>query len=319
MRSLSLAIILFVSCTPLLVWAQEDSTKAGGKSSYIQTRYANDLFNGTDYYFTQGTGLDLASPFIGRWLLSKILAGFGAVSAREHALFIRHDGFTPTSIQEDTILRGDRPFACMLFIGQRQHSVDPERKIRLTSEILIGFLGPLGKCRNFQETIHRYTESPKPRGWEFQISNDLILDYHVSYEVGLISHKAAELLVHGSVRAGSLYDDVQVGAMILIGKMPPFFEPVVKVHDQSFQLYSFGKMGIGGVLYDASLQGGLFNNKSVYTIPPADVESLRYSGEAGIVLSYWKLSLEYKRTWISEAFKGGLRHGWGTLYIKVWI
>ena len=91
------------------------------------------------------------------------------------------DCFTPASIRRDTFLRGDRPFAATMYLGHFKISNREEKKQRLISEIDLGAIGPCAVCEEEQKGIHRSLLNIQPLGWEFQISNDVLLNYRMRY------------------------------------------------------------------------------------------------------------------------------------------
>ena len=68
--------------------------------------------------------------------------------------------------------------------------------------------------------------------------------------------------------------------------------------------------------YDATLQGGLFNDQSPYTIPSHDIERFTAQNNYGVILQTRSLYFEYARTIITREFaarkdakSGGIKIG----------
>ena len=67
--------------------------------------------------------------------------------------------------------------------------------------------------------------------------------------------------------------------------------------------------------YDATLQGGLFNHKSVYTLNDSEIERFTLQNNFGLVLQYHALYLEYSRTILTREFSYGSSFKWGGIRI----
>jgi hypothetical protein len=67
--------------------------------------------------------------------------------------------------------------------------------------------------------------------------------------------------------------------------------------------------------YDATLQGGLFNDKSPYTIATRDIERFVGQHNYGIILQTRTLYFEYSRTMITREFNSQTSSKWGGIRI----
>ena len=65
------------------------------------------------------------------------------------------------------------------------------------------------------------------------------------------------------------------------------------------------------VAYDATLQGGLFNTKSPYTITANDIERFTAQIHYGIILQTRTVFFEYFRGEITREFASGDHAKWG--------
>ncbi|HWY34995.1 MAG TPA: lipid A-modifier LpxR family protein, partial [Nitrosopumilaceae archaeon] len=173
-----------------------------------------------------------------------------------------------------------------------------------------------------QKDIHRWTKNIQPLGWQYQISNDIILNYSIQYEKGFLNSNYFELIGLTKIRLGTLYDDLSTGFLIRTGIMNSYFvnlglvnQPNNKLHN--FRCYFFAKGEIKAIGYNATMEGGALNKKSIYTIPPQDID--RFTGilYTGITISYKRLALEYTQSFLTPEFKNGLPHGWGHCNITV--
>lgn len=305
--------------------AQEDSTKRIDR--YYRHNYENDFFVASDRYYTQGVYLEFFLPVLKKTLLAKTLIALpvrcsrvGKPILKYYGMSLERQGFTPKSIRHEGIFYGERPFAAVAYFTHQLISLDPDRTLKLTTRICTGFMGPNLRGAQEQKGIHYALGNIQPLGWENQIENDYVLNYDLFLEKGLLSTKHFEITGIVEARAGTLYDDFSLGSMIRIGWMQPYFNNLGttrKKDARKFQCYLYAKGKIKAVAYNATMQGGVINRNSIYTIPADDIE--RFVGLAyyGIVLSYKRVSLEFSQAIVSPEFKNGLVHEWGRIGINV--
>jgi hypothetical protein len=194
-----------------------------------------------------------------------------------------------------------------------------ERRYRQYSELQIGLIGP-GSLGGFvQGQIH---DIP-PMGWENQIQNDIVLNYTAEFEKGIYNPHLFDLNVFARGQLGTLYTNAGAGMSIRLGRFNPYFEmpwlaaKSSKEGEQSekWQYGIFAKGYVKGVLYDATLEGGVFNNTSNYTIPASDIERLVLQASAGVFFAYRQFGLMYEQFYITPEFSGALHHRWGHINI----
>lgn len=297
--------------------AQTDTTQGLQEEKYFKINYDNDFFSATDRYYTQGTYYDLIVPFIKKIPLSKLLIPLKRSNLNYYGLRIRQDCFTPRSIRHDSIFVGERPYAGVIYLSDYLISVNTESRTRLTTILDIGVMGPVAKAAETQKNIHKWLKNIQPLGWEYQLEQDIVLNYYLGIEKGFFSKKHIEMLYMANARAGTMYDDVSAGIQVRTGIMPSYFAHLglhynsVIPKQNKFQCFVFGKGEVKTVVYNATLQGGMFNKNSVYTLSSPNISRVIYTATGGIVVAYKRLSLEYTKVYISPEFKGGLVHGWG--------
>jgi hypothetical protein len=279
--------------------------------------YENDLLtipvNGrTDYYYTGGTFIAFDLPGLKKNPLSKILLKLPQGYDESFGISAGNLGFTPTSIRSDSILFGDRPFSGTLYIGLNRVSCNRVKQLRLTAELDIGIIGPLAFGYETQKFIHAHTNNPEPHGWQFQVENDAYVNYFLRLEKGFLPKKSfVDLVGHGFVNAGTIYNNAGLGVTLYAGRMNPYFSSPGA--SRRFQLWGYARAEGKLIARDATLQGGSFNSGSVYVIAPAEMKRSLLSGTFGIVLAYKRLRIESFNTFLGPEFKNGRKHAWGHL------
>jgi lipid A 3-O-deacylase len=316
MKTLQVMIMFMVS-NSFFLKGQIDSSQT---ENYFRSTYDNDFFSATDRYYTQGVRLELILHVFKKNPLSRILIPIKPDSRNYYGVAFERDGFTPRSIRHDSIFYGERPYAGISFLSFFLVSSDKERKQRLSTYLDLGIIGPRSLGAEEQMYIHRKLRNIQPLGWQYQIANDIIVNYKIKYEKGLIQHKNFELMGFLEGRAGTLYDDLSLGSIIRIGRLQNYFDNLGTARFSSgrkFQCYLMFQGSVKGVVYNATMQGGVFNRGSVYTLDAGEIARIIAIGYGGIVIAYKRISLEYTKAYTSREFYTGLNHSWGRCNISV--
>ena len=220
-------------------------------------------------------------------------------------------GYTPTTIASDNILYGDRPFDANISLKTFLIQADSVHQQQVSTSFSIGVMGPAALGNEIQTNIHRWVKNPLPHGWQHQIQNDIIINYQLNYEKKLLSAGNNFLLNStAEARLGTLNDKLSGGFNFMAGRFNKRFSSVAD-HKRKAEYYLYGQSRLNFVGYDASLQGGLFNRKSPYTITGSDVSRFTYQADAGIIVNFKKLYLSYTQSFLTKEFRTGKYHRWG--------
>lgn len=311
---------IFITTTFFLCCAAQaqvvDNTAAFTKinsNAWFRFHYDNDFFTATDDYYTQGITLEFAHPVLKQNPLNKLLIQPGN-STFQYGIRADHYGYTPSTIRSDDILYGDRPFCSNFSISAFLLATDTLRRRRISTALVIGIMGPAAGSEGMQKTIHRWLDNIPPLGWQHQIRNDLILNYQVDYEHGILKN-GNWLLVNASAgaRFGTHTNRIRVGMNAMVGWFDDPYRTAAKAKKWYSYLYARGQPGFN--IYDAALQGGMFNRRSPYVIASDELTRLTFQGDFGFVLGAGKLWLEYCQSVITKEFDTGSTHRWGGIRI----
>ncbi len=292
------------------------SYKTIGSKGYVRLNYENDFFSATDIYYTQGINLEWVSPVIHRFPLTKLLI-VPFKTNTQYGIGIEHAGYTPTSISHDEVLLNDRPFTATLQLKTFSISVDTVAKRRFSSTLSTGVIGQAAGGMEMQTSIHRWLHNITPHGWPNQIHNDLALNYQIDYEQQLIrAGKVFSLDGDAIARIGTLSDKISVGSTVMVGY---FDSPYgAKNHyKRKVNIYLYDHFQGDAIGYDATMNGGLFNHSSPYTLPAGAINRFVIENRAGFVIAWQNIYLEYFRTQITREFKNGMPHEWGGVQVVV--
>lgn len=287
---------------------------------YLGVNFDNDIFNNTDYYYTNGIRITYISDAFASSPLAWPMLPYQGSSMNYHGMSFVQNMYTPTNPDTMNIIEGDRPFAAYLYLGHFKNTLNEEKRYRQYSELQIGLIGPGSLGGLVQSQIH---EIP-PLGWETQIQNDLVLNYTALIEKGIFNPEYFDLNLFARGRLGSLYDDLAGGVRIRTGKFNSYFsmpglaksESAEGKNSLTWQYGIFATAKVSAVIYNATLQGGMFNKSSAYTIPAADLEHLVFTGSAGIYFAYRQLGITYEQFYITPEFRNSLHHRWGHINIS---
>ena len=290
---------------------------------YFRLHYENDFFGGRDRYYTQGINLETVHPSFKKFPLSKLLPAPKNSIAR-YGICLEHNGYTPTSIIADTILYDDRPYAAAVFLKNFLISNCLQKRYRITSSLSTGIIGGAAGGEWMQKTIHKWIHDRQPKGWQYQIKNDLVLNYETGIEKNILHLKNHLLLnVFAKARIGTLNDKLSTGFALIFGKINSGIASVFsgtendETKKEKFSFHFYVQPVISAVAYDATLQGGLLNKKSTYKIREKNISPFTFQGNAGIFIQLCRLNLEYFQSVINKEFSTGLYHRWGGVRIGV--
>ncbi len=282
-------------------------------SNYFRFNYDNDYFAASDENYTQGYNFELVMPVLSKNPVNTILFKLNNSELR-YGLSLEHIGFTPDNYDLPDIQFGDRPFAAAIMLKSFNISSNLDHKIRMHSSVNIGIIGPGAFGEEMQVEIHRATGNKTPRGWKQQIKNDVVLNYSIGIEKQVLGIKdLVSVKAQSNLNIGTLFTNASVGANVMIGKFQNSFSSTNQ--NRKFQIYTYFQSVFTGVAYDATLQGGLINNDSPYTIASEDIERLTNQHNLGIVVQTRTLYFEYTRSIISKEFSTGSLAKWGGIRV----
>ncbi len=281
---------------------------------YFRFHYENDFFSAADWYYSQGVNLELVNPALRKFPLSKILLHPKGGNIK-YGISLEQDVYTPTSIRHDEILYGDRPYSAVLLLKTFLISVDSLKNMRFSSSFSAGVVGNAAGGKETQTSIHEWTGNFLPLGWQHQIKNDVVINYQIAFEKKIISRKYFLLNGCGEIRAGTLNDKISAGIVVLAGSFDSPFQSSSK--RKTFRIHFYDQPLVSAIGYDATLQGGLFNRKSEYTISSHNMTRFTFQNNFGVVFTIKRVYLEYYQSYLTKEFASGDSHHWGGVRVGI--
>jgi hypothetical protein len=183
----------------------------------------------------------------------------------------------------------------------------------------MGILGPAALGFFTQDIIHRITPSHPPKGWEYQVRNDIILNYDFAVDKEIFRDDITILGIRGKGRLGTLHTDFSGGIWFRMEPGREFFKRLGPSPGNSSNLYFQMGGNASFVVYDATLQGGLFNKTSPYVIAAEAVNRIVGDISISFVFEIRGHQLGLHQSLVSSRFEESGWHGWlGVNYTYWW-
>lgn len=313
---MKLLLILLFTFSCVLVFGQKIDNTASyreiSNENYFRVNYDNDYFAAQDENYTQGYSFELVTKALLKNPINKLFFHLKNDKRRAGILF-EHIGFTPDQYDKFQIQENDRPFASAVMIKSFNVSMNEESKQRITSHFSFGILGPAARGAEMQTYIHRIIGDRTPNGWINQINNQVILNYGIEYEKELVRIKDYfGLYSNVSAKIGNLFTNSSVGLTTTFGLINNAYQTA---NPKKVLIYAYVQPLLTVVGFDGTLQGGIFKDESVYTIPSSDVNRIVGQLNYGFVFQTKGIYLEYSRTNITREIKTLNSASWGGIKI----
>ena len=287
----------------------------------------NDIFNGTDRYYTNGFRFARLSedqrsddlPWFYQKLAGVLPSPFTSRETVKNVGFnIGQSMFTPADVDTDRVLSDDRPYAGWLYLGT---SLQAKTRTQLDLlEISLGIVGPSALGREIQNLIHDTIGSSRSRGWKNQLRDEptFNLYYQRKWRKKYLFSKSPSgwgTSIHSSLGAslGTVHTDLNAGAAIRLGfNLPDDFgsnriSPTAYVQpslnrrdteDRGFGWYAFAGWDGFARAHNIFLDGGFFKSG-----PSVDKKNFVGELEVGMAVTWREWRLGYTQVFRSDEFE----------------
>ncbi|MAZ94272.1 MAG: hypothetical protein CMF58_07595 [Lentimicrobiaceae bacterium] len=306
LESKTSTIINKISANPLRNSKSYHNFDNSTNSRYLSINFDNDIFNNTDYYYTNGVNISLVTPFAHSTLISKILLGIKSADINYFGFSLKQNIYTPVNPDKPEVSIGDRPFSAFLTFGNFRHSYGYKKLLSLKSELSLGIIGPASLGGTVQSSIHNI----EPIGWENQINNSLAINYEIEIEKGIFSNPHFEINAIAGANMGTVFNKLSGGLYLRFGSFSPVYRGI---SNKSFQYWIFIKGKSNLVLYDATLQGGIFSNNNKYTLSSSEINTHVFNASIGLAVFYNNIGLELHNFYMTPEFRTAYDFRWGRI------
>ncbi len=293
----------------------ENAIYFSDKNSRFVLEIENDLLFNTDSYYTSGQALSYSNKKLTKTPAQIILNLITSKDIDITGFGLQQRIYTPFSIVHPFAIKEDRPYSAYFLITNYSVFVNHKHRTIISNEIGIGALGPVALGEQAQSFVHKIIGSPIPIGWDKQLNNAFLIDYHFRVEKSFFSGFIAEHIIpYAEARVGTLTDRVKLGLKLRVGnKNKSMIELASKEYDKRKIIWEwiFGA-NFQGVFYDATLEGGLLNDDENIELPKQDVIERQYQMRMGINFYFYRFSFRYMINYNSKDFVNGVIHKYGS-------
>jgi len=285
----------------------------------VGTLLENDLYTSSvnDKYYTNG--IEVFYRY-----LSKDTTGNAVKKIYE--LRIGQHIYNPQTVKAQDPGVHDRPFAGYLF-GQFQKGWFYPNESVFKLAVQGGVVGPSSGSEEVQRGIHSVFGYKPVRGWEYQIQDALAIQLNGFYSHPIAKSRHIDLHVKGNVFAGTAFSGANASVLSRISLKPlvPIFNSIQyggalradsQTGNNESEFFFYIAPGFNYQVYDATIQGSLFNDNSPITW---DLIPARFIGEAGFKYchNHWDLSYIFVYrgkevdNWVNKGFFfGSIQVAW---------
>lgn len=273
------------------------------------------LAQGSDRYYTNGLFLyfrhALETDTASHHLFGKTL-GFEAGQKM----------YNPRSAFIPAVQFVDRPFAGYLYVGSSlQYLFKNESALKLG--VQLGVTGPAALGRQAQELVHQLLGFYRPMGWQYQIRNNIGINLAGNYGHLLFRTGWFDLAGNTYANLGTTFTGAGAGLMLRFGEFNPLYYSVSisglvaknrSIKEASHKEFFFYlKPALNYAVYDATVQGGLFEQKVDAEEITSKVVPFVFSQEIGGNLTAGRWAFNLAAIFKTKEVKTMVRvHQWGS-------
>jgi hypothetical protein len=224
-----LLLSILVGVLPMTAMGQPRVTGSHGAFSFY---FENDVFAGTDRYYTNGTRLTWISPEVAaypehpcipKWSLPFVTGlPFVNKSGHKRAIYVSagQSIYTPEDIERTDLIKDDRPYAGVAYFAIGFQSKSPQHMESL--EFDVGLVGPHSYAEQTQKAIHEWSDSMDPKGWDNQLEDEPFLEAIYLHKIKFIRSRLAngleyDVIPHYGWGLGNAYTFANAGAQLRFG------------------------------------------------------------------------------------------------------
>jgi len=254
----------------LLIFFVVDAAKAQNFKNEFGFKTENDAYLATlnDRYYTNGLFLYYRRAINPEKTGENIEKKIYEISAGQKM-------YTPYWGQVAKKEDQDRPFAGYLYAGAA-YSVFYKKESVFKTSIEVGTVGPNSLAQDAQKFLHKTVGFYTPAGWEYQIKSEFAVNLSGNYSklIHRSSDDAVDFSGQGYANVGTTFSGLGASVLFRAGKLNQLFNSAyhnavigdAKTKNlNNTEFFFYAKPQLNVVVYDATIQGSLFNNNSPVT------------------------------------------------------
>ncbi len=270
-----------------------------------------------DRYFTNGLRLSYSQLQKNPWIVPRKQHQNSFHKTILH-FQLAQEIYTPDNIKKSDLIEFDRPYAGYLYVHAKA-STFWARSSNLQLGIDVGIIGPWAGGYTVQRWWHKLIQYTQPRGWQYQINNEPVINFNLSYQKAWKVFSWTDVLTCSRLRAGTSFNNLSGGMKVRIGKINPIdnsaiaesrvntrfsLQQMTKDHHQEW----FAFYGVGGMLvwHNTLIEGSMLPVFESIHIEKAYPYVLTQN--AGLVYSTLSTTIQLTLYALSPEVKGGKNH-----------
>ncbi|MCH2158100.1 MAG: lipid A deacylase LpxR family protein [Oleiphilaceae bacterium] len=185
---------------------------------WIAVTLDNDLFVGNDNGYTNGfyvTALDLSDnkgyvPANDFWVWPLLWTlGDSEVEGAVNVYSIGQTLLSPSDITIEVPAENELPYAGLLTFSNTYLTANVNTADRISTTI--GIIGPWALGEETQKTVHKAIGADEPQGWDTQLENELVFQFHRSraWRQLHFNDGRTDIITAASIEAGTISSSVE--------------------------------------------------------------------------------------------------------------
>lgn len=291
------------------------STNLQAQDAYLSKEFSianeNDfyLFQESDRYYSNGLLIHY------RWIPNKILQLDSIKTIFD--IELSHKFYTPQDLLLTDVNDFDRPYAGMLYAGFNYYQYRRKHN-RRSIGIDLGLVGQATGAEVFQDWYHSLVGFPDPRGWRYQIPNELFINIKggFSRQYRVLPQKI-DIVSSTDFSLGTAFTHVFQRVDLRAGKLQwfrnsAFSNALIGAGSEKItkQYYFFLGYGAQYVMQNITIDGSLWANDAPHTERSLPwVQHMRF----GFASSTKKSTFKMTYNWLSPEVRGIRNHAYVSL------
>jgi hypothetical protein len=273
------------------------------------------LFYGQDRYYTNGLFINFRHATDQQQLSNNLEKVTYEISAGQK-MYNSISGYRPK------IETQDRPFAAYLYAGANVNLFYKKESI-LKFGLEGGTIGPDALGEDAQKLLHKIVGFYEIKGWEYQIKNDLALNFNTQFTKLLVRSEdnKVDFSLESYANIGTTFSGAGTGILFRAGNINQLFNSsytnsLISNNSKTEKLvknefFFYAKPQLNYIAYDATIQGSMFNNDSPVTYK---AEPLVFVQQLGFNYSTPRFTFDFGLYFKSKEVKSTAKaHQYGTI------
>lgn len=282
-------------------------------------RSENDsyLAGGQDRYYTNGLTLNFKTALNPIKTKNENLNKMILELEAGQKIYNPQSGNIPNSIYVD------RPFAGYLYAGASLNLLyHSESNLKLNLQG--GTIGPASLAQEAQELMHDVVGFYKIDGWQWQVNNEFAINASAefNYLINRIANDKVDFTANSYLNVGNTFSGAGVGLTFRSGAINPLFKSSSSQSRISGsaspkdlaekEFFFYAKPTLNYVLYDATIQGGLFNKDKGPIV--FDTKPLVFTQQFGAIFSQNRITADFSVLFKTREVKSNAKpHQYGSI------